>query len=921
MTSAVAGEDRRLRVDRRVAGEHADVLGAEGGTQREELLRHQSLDRCRPDPALAARRGCRKGRRSRPGSCPTRWASRARRCCPRRARSGPRSEPGRAPAPARRPRWRTRRTASPGRARRAAARQRVMAAHPARPHPYDRGGHVHVTCDTLSRALRQMAPLCPYLERTYLREEAHQERGRRVRRRCPAGCRSAATGRRRPRGERRPTAASAKAAAHRSDNRPGPQTKERIALRKAAIAKVAAGKAKANDDGVVQLGANKFAETTTQKQDKIFTILSEFGDRARQARHRARPAAQPDPQPDRTKDNSTTWEANFDKSYYENLFFGAGESFEDFYRSSRPASTRSTNTVSDWVKVPDNASTYGDNPVEDLGGPGSSSRTPATPGTTRRRPRARRDAEIKAYLAQFDVWDRYDYDNDGNFNEPDGYIDHFQAVHAGEGEDAGGGARARTPSGRTAGTSTRTDFGLTGPTVERAVRRRPDRRHRSFWIGDYTVEAENGGLGVFAHEFGHDLGLPDFYDTNGGENGTAFWTLMSSGSWLNHGTATSIGTTPDHMGPWEKLQLGWLDYSRRRPEAGRLLHAEPRRTSRSTARTRRVIVDVPDEAVGPTTRRLPRAPMRGGRAAPTTSTRPSPAPWTCRRQERRRVTAKRLVRHRGRLRLPLRRVLHRRRRELDPGRVAAHRLRPTASWKTLRYASPAERQHARSASATRPTAACTSPAPSSTTSPSRAAAPRCSPTTSRAVTTAGPPPAGSSDQHRHRVDHGDRYYLVENRTYVGYDAHAARPARTSSARPDPTRLGRALPVPGRHARLDGRRDLRGQQHHRAPSATACPAGRRAPGAVHLPGRDHPSNRRQPFDATFGLQATDAVCLHKQVLGGTKQSPTVQTLAACAPSNAGIPTFDDSVPNRYWSSADPIEQRPGRGSLREGDRHG
>ena len=79
------------------------------------------------------------------------------------------------------------------------------------------------------------------------------------------------------------------------------------------------------------------------------------------------------------------------------------------------------------------------------------------------------------------------------------------------------------------------------------------------WIGDYTTEPENGGLGVFAHEFGHDLGLPDLYDTAGGDNGTAFWTLMSGGSWLNHGT-DSIGTTPGYMGAWEKLQLGWLDY-------------------------------------------------------------------------------------------------------------------------------------------------------------------------------------------------------------------------------------------------------------------------------------------------------------------------------------------------------------------------
>ena len=77
--------------------------------------------------------------------------------------------------------------------------------------------------------------------------------------------------------------------------------------------------------------------------------------------------------------------------------------------------------------------------------------------------RARPPAEINAYLAQFDVWDRYDFDGDGNFNEPDGYLDHFQAVHAGGGEEAGAGDDAIW-SHRWYVNST--DYGTTGPAVD-----------------------------------------------------------------------------------------------------------------------------------------------------------------------------------------------------------------------------------------------------------------------------------------------------------------------------------------------------------------------------------------------------------------------------------------------------------------------
>ena len=116
-------------------------------------------------------------------------------------------------------------------------------------------------------------------------------------------------------------------------------------------------------------------------------------------------------------------------------------------------------------------------------------------------------AEIKAYLAKLDVWDRYDFDGDGDFNEPDGYIDHFQAVHAGGGEEAGAGEDAIWSHRWYVNP---TDEGVTGPAVggQNNLLGGTQIGDSGVWIGDYTVEPENGGLGVFAHEFGHDLGLP-----------------------------------------------------------------------------------------------------------------------------------------------------------------------------------------------------------------------------------------------------------------------------------------------------------------------------------------------------------------------------------------------------------------------------
>ena len=72
-----AADDRRVGVHRGVAGEHADVVGAQLVHEVEELLGHQRLDRRRVERAAARRRGRRRGRPAPRATSPTRSA------CPR----------------------------------------------------------------------------------------------------------------------------------------------------------------------------------------------------------------------------------------------------------------------------------------------------------------------------------------------------------------------------------------------------------------------------------------------------------------------------------------------------------------------------------------------------------------------------------------------------------------------------------------------------------------------------------------------------------------------------------------------------------------------------------------------------------------------------------------------------------------------
>src|SRR5262249_38836580 len=203
------------------------------------------------------------------------------------------------------------------------------------------------------------------------------------------------------------------------------------------------------------------------------------------------------------------------------------------------------------------------------------------------------DAQIAATLESYDVWDRNDYDHDGNFNEPDGYIDHFQIVHAGgdqadadpyQGEDAIWSHRSKAFANADVGP----DFNHDGGTQIGST---------GLWVADYTMQPENGGVSVFVHEYAHDLGLPDEYDTSASDfqdNAVNWWSLMAQSREAAAGDQ-AIGTRASDMGAWDKLQLGWLDYETVVAGQTRTLQLGP--SEYNSAKAQGLVVVLPDKAI------------------------------------------------------------------------------------------------------------------------------------------------------------------------------------------------------------------------------------------------------------------------------------------------------------------------------------
>jgi immune inhibitor A len=383
-------------------------------------------------------------------------------------------------------------------------------------------------------------------------------------------------------------------AASRHDDRAHPKGDVQRALTQRALQARLAGKTSGKTHRVAN---GQYVELEREGEDKIWTVVAEFGTTIYAPFGGAPgPLHNQIPQPDRTVDNTTIWSPDFTRAYYEALLFAdepGAVSMRNFYKEISSNRYAVSGDVTDWVRVPFSETLYGANYcgsnvcastwlflVDSLDAWYASQ---IAAGRTA--------AQIDEYLSQFDVWDRYDYDGDGNFDEPDGYIDHFQSVHAGEGEETGGGAQGSNAIWSHRWYAFYPDIGVTGPANNLAggVRVGGSR----YWVGDYTVEPENGGVGVFAHEFGHDLGLPDLYDSVG-DNSTGFWTIMSSGSYGNDGTV-DLGSKPTHMGAWEKFQLGWLNYEV--ASAGRKSSHKLGPAETNTKQAQAVFVLLPDKQV------------------------------------------------------------------------------------------------------------------------------------------------------------------------------------------------------------------------------------------------------------------------------------------------------------------------------------
>jgi immune inhibitor A len=201
---------------------------------------------------------------------------------------------------------------------------------------------------------------------------------------------------------------------------------------------------------------------------------------------------------------------------FENLLFDKANpnSMTNFYRQLSYGALELTGEVIGYVRAPRSYSYY------TAAESGTGSNYPKnTPGLLH---------DALTIFCRSDNLARFDADNDG-------FVDAIFLIHAGR------GAEAEPNPTKRKNMIWSHKWTLPQPFVHQGVK-----------VFAYSTEPEDGRVGVFSHEFGHLLGLPDLYDTTFRSHGIGDWCLMAGGSWGGK------GNRPARMSCWCLSKLGWI---------------------------------------------------------------------------------------------------------------------------------------------------------------------------------------------------------------------------------------------------------------------------------------------------------------------------------------------------------------------------
>ncbi len=256
---------------------------------------------------------------------------------------------------------------------------------------------------------------------------------------------------------------------------------------------------------------------------------------------------------DRSADS--IWTEDFSPEWFDDFMFGegvvfdytmqdgtpvfedfTGQSVKDYYLDMSGGTYEIAGDVIGWLQVPHSTWYYdADECPGARSGGGSRGAIPGA-GTARTLVMDALDAvnAISDTIPGFD-WANYDLDGDG-------LIDRLWIVHSGYGEEDSSTLLNRT------------DYGEASVWSHSASVSPPYEVAPGISAGPYIMMPENGGIGVFAHEYGHNLGADDLYAYGYGETSTGFWSLMAD-DWTGH----PIGFEPPAVDPWHLDNWGWLD--------------------------------------------------------------------------------------------------------------------------------------------------------------------------------------------------------------------------------------------------------------------------------------------------------------------------------------------------------------------------